>query len=176
MISLGSFKSNPSKIIRCAFSLCVVLAWLTQAVPHEAESQGDVRQLLRLSGAANVVQSLAPLISAQFVASLKQSNPILPERTLGVTTDVVTRYLGDPTRKKDLLDQLAQIYERTFTPQEIQQLIAFYKTPIGRKLAASLPAITDASSQVGQAWAAKILPGLREEVLTRLRAEGLIPK
>jgi hypothetical protein len=139
-------------------------------------SRDDVVELLKLSGAANVGQELAPLISSQYVAVLRKTNPIVPERTMSVVTDVVTNYLNDPERTKELMVQLEQVYARTFTPKEVQQLIAFYKTPIGRKLTTSLPAITSESAQIGQAWAAKMLPGLRETLLTRLRSEGLLPR
>lgn len=153
-----------------------ILSAQSASAQNVPATRTDVAELLQLSGAANVGQALAPLIAKQFVAALRQSNPILPDRATTVVTAVVSGYLGNPARTKELFDQIGQVYARTFTPAEIQQLIAFYKTPVGHKLTASLPAITSESAQIGQAWAAKVLPGLREELLTRLRSEGLLPR
>ena len=138
--------------------------------------RADVAELMRLSGAANVGQALTPLLVKEFVSALRQSNPILPERTTTVVTEVVSGYLGDPTHMKEVTDQIGEVYARAITPAEIQQLIAFYKTPVGRKLAASQPSITSESAQIGQTWAAKMLPALRETLLARLRSEGLLPR
>jgi hypothetical protein len=170
------------KSYQSKFPVMVMMALSAFLAASAADAQNspplriDVAELMQLSGAANIARELAPLISAQFVSSLRQSNPILPERTTAVVTEVVTGYLSDPARTKDLMDQLEQIYAQTFTATEVRQLIAFYKTPIGRKLTASLPEITSESAQIGQAWAAKMLPGLQEALMTRLRSEGLLPR
>jgi hypothetical protein len=158
-------------------SLCLVgiLAVQPSRAADAPPPRADVVQLMQISGAGNIVQELAPLISRQITAAMRRANPSVSDRTVQIVTQVATSYMTDPTRTRELIDQIAAVYANTFTPAEIQQLIAFYGTPVGRKLAPSLPQITTESAQIGQAWALRMVPGLREAITARLSAEGLTP-
>jgi hypothetical protein len=142
------------------FSVILALAILFPGPSLGAETpQTDAMELMNVSGAANIARDLAPLIARQLVAAMRRSNSALPERVNPVTTEVVTTYLNDPVRSKELIDQLAAVYLRTFSPVEIKELITFYKTPVGKKLVLSLPTLASQSAQIGQAWARKMMPG-----------------
>lgn len=54
------------------------------------------------------------------------------------------------------LDSIAVVYAGAFTLQELQQLIAFYESPIGRRLRAVQPDLVAQSSQIGQRWGARL--------------------
>jgi hypothetical protein len=164
------------KLGRWYLMAVLVCTWPVFAVAGEAPvaERSDVTELLRLSGATDIAKELTPFIARQFMLALQQSNRGLSSRAILVINQVVNQYLSDQARADELTSELAPIYEKIFSPAEIKELIAFYGSPVGRKLAASLPEITAQSAQVGQAWATKIMPGLRSEVLGRLRSEGLI--
>lgn len=71
---------------------------------------------------------------------------------------------------KELINMTAEIYAKHFTAQELDELIAFYKTPIGKKLIEKLPIITSESMEKGQAWGAN----LGQKVMQSLIEKGLI--
>ena len=54
-----------------------------------------------------------------------------------------------------------------FTEQELKDLLAFYKSPVGKKLIAEQPTIVDASLKFAQDWANK----LSDEVIAKMRDE-----
>ena len=54
-----------------------------------------------------------------------------------------------------ILTGMAEIYEKHFTPAEIEELIIFYDTPLGRKLVQAEPFITQAGMELGQKAAEK---------------------
>ena len=64
------------------------------------------------------------------------------------------------------------IYKRYFTLQEIKELIQFYNTPIGKKLAMSLPTLNSDLMKAGQEAGQEIA----SKILEKLKAEGYIPK
>lgn len=68
----------------------------------------------------------------------------------------------------DVQKRLVPVYKNHFTLEDIQQLIAFYKTPIGQKLAQKTPLITGESMQVGQQWGME----LYQEYQDKLKNEG----
>lgn len=52
----------------------------------------------------------------------------------------------------DLYSQLADIYIKEFTEADIDKLIEFYNSEIGKKLASKQTAITQSGMMVGQTW------------------------
>lgn len=81
----------------------------------------------------------------------------------------------------ELVAAAAKVYARHLSAQEISQALAFFKSPLGRKLVATQPQITGESSQAAQdvvkAWLKRINaePKLREDFFNRV-GEKLPPK
>jgi hypothetical protein len=63
---------------------------------------------------------------------------------------------------------LAPVYYKHLTLEDLNQIIVFYKTPAGKKMATATPAITQESMQIGQQWGMKI----GEKVEDKLREKG----
>jgi hypothetical protein len=70
-------------------------------------------------------------------------------------------------RGTELVNQAARLYAVRFTEQELKDALAFYKTPLGRKMVEEEPKILDQSLKDAQVWADK----LSEEVIGRFRTE-----
>jgi hypothetical protein len=70
-------------------------------------------------------------------------------------------------RLSELSGQVAKIYAEHFTEQELKDLLAFYKSPLGKKLLTEQPKVADASLRFAQDWANK----LSDEVVEKMRAE-----
>lgn len=60
------------------------------------------------------------------------------------------------TSMNDLVQMLAPVYSKHLTKEELLQIIQFYNSPVGKKLAKSTPLITQKSMQIGQEWGIKI--------------------
>ena len=56
----------------------------------------------------------------------------------------------------DLYSQMADIYMAEFTHDEIKDLIAFYQTALGRKLATKQMTLTQKGMGLGQKWGMKV--------------------
>lgn len=64
----------------------------------------------------------------------------------------------------ELVDRLVPVYKKHLTLSEINQMIAFYQSPIGKKFAEKTPLITQESMLVGQQWGMKIAKEMAEEL------------
>jgi hypothetical protein len=62
------------------------------------------------------------------------------------------------------------IYDRQFTLPELNEIIRFYSSPIGRTLIAATPQITRDAMLAGQKWGIKI----GEELSQELTREGVL--
>jgi hypothetical protein len=82
--------------------------------------------------------------------------------------EVATKLRKDYESKRvELLNEVARVYAERFSEQELKALVAFYKSPLGRKMAMEEPAIIDESMRRAQTWG----DALSGEVMSRFREE-----
>jgi hypothetical protein len=55
-----------------------------------------------------------------------------------------------------MIQLIIPIYDKHLTHDDVRGLIAFYQSPLGRKMSAVLPQITQESMQAGQQWGMQI--------------------
>jgi hypothetical protein len=93
-----------------------------------------------------------------------QTNPNLGRELSEVAQQLHTELVA---RRADLEQQIVRIYAQHFTEQELKQAVAFYRTPLGKKLIAEEPKALDESMKLANEWSSK----LAEEVIAKMRAE-----
>ena len=76
-------------------------------------------------------------------------------------------------RKQELLDQVAVLYAERLTADDLNELIKFYKSPIGAKFIQLQPELVQQSMQLGQAWGRKIGQEIDQEVRKQLKERGV---
>ena len=72
------------------------------------------------------------------------------------------------------MDEVVPIHARHFTHADVRGMIDFYETPLGKKTIEAMPSLMQESMQASHRWAQEVMPGLREKVTARLKAEGVI--
>jgi hypothetical protein len=70
-------------------------------------------------------------------------------------------------RFAEVTNEIAKLYATHFTEQELKAILAFYRSPAGKKMLAQQPAVVDASMKFAQDWANK----LSEQVTAKMRDE-----
>lgn len=119
-----------------------------------SSKERDIRRLLVLMGSAELGKQVVDQMFGQFRSSL----PDVPaEFWDGMAAEL---------NPQGFVELGVPIYDKHFTHDEIRELIAFYQTPIGRKLTAELPAITQESMAAGQKWGEEVA----QKVVARLQA------
>lgn len=59
---------------------------------------------------------------------------------------------------EDLYAKLAVVYTESFTEKELDEILAFYDTPVGKKMVAITPELTKKGMEIGQAWGMELQP------------------
>ncbi len=118
------------------------------------------------------------LVSIGFTASAQESNSIetkaikLIELTSGQQFDIMTeplvKMVPEENReafKKDLAQsteelykKMATVYTESFTEEELDKILVFYDTPVGKKMVAVTPELTKKGMEIGQAWGMELQP------------------
>lgn len=117
-----------------------------QRAPVNPATAATIRRLLELTGAAKLaLQSME-----QMVPSQRAVNPQVPAAFWDA-------FLAHARRDvSQLVDSLVPVYAAHFTKAELDELVRFYESPIGRRMSAVQPMITQESMQAGQRWGARI--------------------
>jgi uncharacterized protein len=79
------------------------------------------------------------------------------------------------TRLDEFADEIAAVYARNFTPDEIRDLAVFYRSPTGQKLIDKMPTVAKQSIEIGQAWGRKLAGELQTKIAEELRKRGQQP-
>ncbi len=136
---------------------------IAQSQPS-AEAVETARQIITLKGGENIFNTLIPGVIEQSKYMFEQQNPNLGN----ALRDVATKLRNElAPRQAELNSEVAKVYASRFTEKEIKDLLAFYQSPLGRKLITEEPRALDQSMTYAQDWARK----LSDEVVVKMRAE-----
>jgi uncharacterized protein len=75
-------------------------------------------------------------------------------------------------RIDELANELAMVYARNFTADEMRQITAFYRSATGQRFVEKMPAVAQQSLPVGQAWGQKVAAELQGRIAEELRKRG----
>ena len=140
-------------------------------VPNEKAD--DIEKLLELSGAFESMNALMSNLGVQIASNLARSKPEIPERVLEKVKNEINNIVQKEVNNEGGLTlRLIRIYHKYYTHSEIKEIISFYNSPIGKKLAESTVQITKESELVGASWAESIQPLLLDRLFFVLQQEG----
>lgn len=119
-------------IVACLFTLA--LATQIQA-QDTSEFKKETIEFIKLTGSGaafdNAIEQIGAMVS--------DANKAAYQKDANATLD-------------GLYDKLAYLYMTEFTQPEIKELVAFYKTDLGKKLAEKQLSLTQKGMMLGQSW------------------------
>ena len=99
----------------------------------------------------------------QMLDIMVKQNPIL-EANKDILEETIKKALAWDAIK----DDYAKVYMEEFTEPELKKLAAFYRTPLGRKLAKKTPVLAAKGAKIGAAQMRKYAPELKRKLRERL--------
>ncbi|CAN5254571.1 DUF2059 domain-containing protein [soil metagenome] len=132
--------------------------------PPSAAALGYAKEILTSKNVSIIYQGAVPGLVQRTRDVLLQSN-LNYQKDLDEVALVVAKELAG--REKEIGDEMARIYATTFTEQELKELAAFYKSPLGVKVIAQEPVAFNQARQYMDQWAQKFA----EEINGKFRAE-----
>lgn len=143
--------------------MCVAMLFAaTTSVSAQAsnsEYKATLEKMLDVSGAMASAKAMVP----QMITMLKQQSP------------TVSASFWDGFQKKwegkfgsRLAELYTPIYQKYLTLDDLKKIVAFYESPVGKKLGTSTPAMMAEGMQMGQQLGMEIATELQQE----LQAQG----
>lgn len=128
--------------------LVLVLAFSSVSFGQsDAQYSKTLQKMFKVSGS-----------EAAYATAIEQMIPLFRKQYPDIDAEIWSEFEKEfaNTSLSDLIEMLVPVYQKHYTQSELKQIIKFYKTPIGKKLAATTPQIMKESMEVGQKWGAKI--------------------
>ena len=122
------------------------------------------QKLIKVTGATALFNPLIAGVVEQAKLLFLQQNPDLASDLNAVAAKLRTEYAP---RFSELEKHVASLYATHFSDAELKQLLAFYQSPLGKKLLQQQPQIVDSSMRYAQDWANK----LSDQVVAKMREE-----
>jgi hypothetical protein len=154
-------------------SLCAgAFAWLAVATDVQAQPAAQpsaaavalAREIVELKGATSMFDGVINGVIEYHKKIILSANPNLQKDLEEVGTRLNKEFAP---RRADLQMEIARGYASRFTEPELKEILAFYKTPLGKKIIVEEPNGVDEATKRVDLWASKYA----EEVLARIRVE-----
>ena len=160
------FMQSTHRAIRVA-TVAVALALASPsaiAQQPSAPAIATAKEIVTVTGATTLFNPLIAGVVEQAKILFLQQNPALSKDL----NEIATKMRSDlAPRFQELVNDVAKNYATSFTEQELKDILAFYKTPAGKKLISDQPKVVDASLKFAQTWANT----LSEQVIAKMRDE-----
>jgi hypothetical protein len=141
---------------------------MAQAPSPEALSAAN--ELLETMHYKEQVSAILPGVMKALKPSIVQGRAEV-DREYDVLVPVMLE--GFKMRLSELSAAAAIVYSRNFSSEDLQALIAFYKTPTGQRLLQKLPAVTQDLMTAGGKFGQSVAEDMRKKMIEELRKKGV---
>jgi len=122
-----------------------------------------IKQLLDLAGGTATINQVMDGMQQNMKSSM--SNILPPGDYREKLVDLFFEKFRSEANTQQLLDIAAQVYDKYLTMDDIQGLIKFYSTPLGKKTLTILPKVTIEVQSQGMKWGQNLGQKAMREVL-----------
>ncbi len=128
------------------------------------------RQYVDLTDKAQIFEIVLVQVATNTLKTIDKSNPELEKQASDAITRAIDFY---KPRKDDLMNQVARVYATKFTVDELTQIVAFYSSPVGQKLAESNADTSKGVQAVLGVFTNQLRPEFFAHVRADLKAQGI---
>jgi uncharacterized protein len=154
-----------------------LISLLSASAPRADEltpaKRADIQTLFKLSGTGNLAMRMAIVAVQQISESVRQVRSDLPARAFTIIEEETQKsFRENIDTPNGLIARFVPIYAEIFTHDEVKELIAFHRSPIGTKLRDVQDALFKKGMELGQQWSTELSPELQQRIQDRFAIEG----
>ena len=161
------------RVVAAAAIFSVAFAGVVSAQQQPAPRPAALlmaKEIIDLKGASSTFDPLIRGVIEYHKNLLIQANPNLSGQIEQVAAKLQSELQG---RKAELQQQLERIYAQHFTEQELRDALAFYRSPLGKKLVAEEPKALEETMKLADDWSRKFADEVVEKLRGELKKRGL---
>ncbi len=136
------------------FAVFTFISVTTMAQSGESYSQ-VMRKYLVATNTLKNMEAMVPQIFKPF----QESSPNVPKEFWDSAKEEILKDVVN-----QMTDMLTPIYQKYLTQKELEDVLAFYESPAGKKISDVTPNITTEAIQVGQKWGVSIVSKIQAKM------------
>ncbi|SEL62297.1 hypothetical protein SAMN05216214_11578 [Atopomonas hussainii] len=149
--------------MRVGQSCLLVLSLAFSALLHAGSHEQKAEEFLKLVKADRLVVPVYAQVQQMFAQGFAQAGG--QEADAAVLEHYQARANGELDKQvswPQIKPQLVTLYTQKFTEQELTELLAFYRSPLGDKVLNLMPALTQQSAELTQARIEQAVPAINK--------------
>lgn len=156
---------------RAAVLVALLFSMLAGSIGTSVAQQGEVapehlaiaRKYVDLTDRVSIYEVTLVETAVHTMRTLLAQNPNMYEPVDAAITKALDGYRD---RKGELMDQFARLYALTFSIEELEQIVAFYESPVGIKLSTANATLNQDMQSIMEVFQVN----LRQEFFAQVRA------
>ena len=169
----STFKRAPM-LVAALLSLILTSFVASPAVSQQNEISpvhlAVARKYVDLTDQAGLYEATIVTAGIRTYRTLLPQNPEIAEPLNAAIETVIASYKG---RKNELFDQFARVYALSFTQDELTEIVAFYESPTGQKLAKSNATMSGTINRIMEVFESNLGREFFAAVRAELKAKGI---
>ena len=131
-------------------SIALAAALAFSATAACASTKDLARELLEAIRLTQQIERTMAVVADRTAEFMRQSRPQMAAAEAAAYGQIYAAELK--ARSGDLVDEIANLYAKEYSEDDLRQIIAFYKSPIGQKYLDTQPKLTASGASLGKAW------------------------
>jgi uncharacterized protein len=158
-----------SWMLTVCLTVCLFAAGAARSQTPSPDAMAAARELIVTMRAVDYFKTIMPAMMQTMKPAIVQNRPQV-ERDYDAIVPLMLESMN--ARLNEIIEQIAALYARNFTADELREVVAFYRGPTGQKFVQKLPAITQESMTIGQRFGQSISSDIRGRMIDELRKRG----
>ena len=149
---------------RAILALLLSVALASPALAQQAPSPERLRAAGELLDAMNMQETLTRTADVAMKQQMAQA-PVMAQ-----FEDILRDFMTRAMRWEDLRADYVRAYAEVYTVDELNQLRAFYGTPLGRRLLATIPELSARSMDITNRRMQQLMPEMQRRMMERMQS------
>lgn len=156
-------------ILALGFTLLVSIAHTSLAQnPISSEKASLIKEMINMMDSEKMDMQFARQMAIVIRDSYQSTDKTTPPATLDmIENEAYIAYL-EAIKSDHYTQGMYSIFDRHYSLEDLKEMVAFYKTPLGQKWLKTMPLVAEDSAKFSVEWNAKITPKIMDQVKTRL--------
>ena len=143
--------------------------------PVTADYRKKLSILLEVTGAQAAGEQVAYAIAQETLGAIAATGAEITEQIQQIVVDEALGQFPQQFGDIQYLTELyAPLYSEHLTEQDLDELVAFYQSPVGQKTLAALPIIGQSGAMALQQASYEQVPAFQQKVDEKMRAAGIV--
>ena len=155
-------------------SILLVMSPLAQSEELTEKKKQVIDEMLELTGALKIGEMMGTTVANQMIAAMSKQQKNIDPRIVSIVQDEMGKIMHDEFVANGFIHEMSyKIYHKHFSTSELEEMVAFYRTPTGSKMASLMPQVTQEGMIAGQQHGQTLGPVIQARLRARLEKEGI---